>query len=498
MNLYSEIIKSKTNEAIPLFYNNKSMHSKYAPLKEAESFGNDIKIGAFYTIILGLGGGYHIESFINRYPDHKILVIEESIDDINFLKKIDCVENLIKNKSLIISDKQTFKDKLIQSYLPAIFGGINILCHRAWYDNNKESADKIIIEINDLLKVISKDYSVQCHFGLIWQKNIISNLSLLNKIKNQNVPFDTSKTAAIIAAGPSLDSTIFKIKDNRNKYFIFATDTSLSSLNKNGIKPDAVVSIDGQNISYKHFVGYSHSDTIYIFDLQSNFNAVNYVSSFTNNIIFTKSGHPFCNLVEQFCDKSFINMDSGAGTVTIAAIDFANSAGFKNFEVFGADFSYINNKPYTKGTYLDILYRYNENKIQSSENLFTNLLYRTEVLRDKNIIKTDVLESYKRTFIQWIESKHYLYKLDNNIYYVNSQNNKDNIIDFSTPIIKFSEFKDFILNELNIIHSTDVINYENPFIISLLPFVSYLRNINSDLNFSKAVKLALSKILEYT
>ena len=52
--LYKEIITAKSNEKIPLFENGKSMHSKYSPVREAESFGSEIKSGGNYTIILGL------------------------------------------------------------------------------------------------------------------------------------------------------------------------------------------------------------------------------------------------------------------------------------------------------------------------------------------------------------------------------------------------------------------------------------------------------------
>ena len=174
--LYKEIITAKSNEKIPLFENGKSMHSKYSPVREAESFGSEIKSGGNYTIILGLGGAYHVESFYKHHPDHKIMIIEESQNDINLLSQIECVKKLHGNPNILITSKENFQQFLINSYLPAFHGGINILCHRAWYDNNKNSADEILQKLNQTIKSISKDFSVQSHFGLIWQKNILNNL----------------------------------------------------------------------------------------------------------------------------------------------------------------------------------------------------------------------------------------------------------------------------------------------------------------------------------
>ena len=77
--IYSEIIQSKNGLDIPVFTDNRSMHSKYDPLREAQTFGNDIKQDSKFSIIIGLGGAYHIESFVNKNPDHFILVIENNI-----------------------------------------------------------------------------------------------------------------------------------------------------------------------------------------------------------------------------------------------------------------------------------------------------------------------------------------------------------------------------------------------------------------------------------
>lgn len=502
--LYKQIIKSKSGEDIPLFFNDRPMHSKYSPVKEAENFGADTNPQSQFTVILGLGGGYHIEAFRKKHPTHKIVVIEESEIDIAYLSKINCVKNLQNDKSISIISKEKTADTILNKYLPAIYGGINILCHRAWYDNNKETADMLINLLNSLIKKISQDYSVQCHFGFIWQKNIISNLQILNQNNFEPLKIDSKKTAAIIAAGPSLDYTIKELIENRENYFIIATDTALSTLCKYRIKIDSVVSIDGQNISYKHFTGFVDNSTIFAFDLQSNFNAVNFAKQVSSRIIFFKSGHPFSTFAESCCSNiPFINLDCGAGTVTIAAIDFAKEIGFTDFKVFGADFSYINNKPYAKGTYLDPLYRQNENKVFPAENLFTNLLFRTEISKEKNIIKTETLNLYKETFINWIIKNDMTFSYQSHIYFIKSKNNTVSGNSIYSPHINFESLKSKLISEENSLNKlNDFQIYDealtNQLIISLLPYISYLRTKDNSLSFSQTVKLALSKILEYT
>ncbi|MCR5612471.1 6-hydroxymethylpterin diphosphokinase MptE-like protein [Treponema sp.] len=554
--IYNQIIKSKDNFDIPLFSDGRAMHSKYAPIKEAESFGSDINKENRFTIILGLGGGYHIESFAKKNPEQFILVIEHTNEDIEYLSSIECVQKLKSQKNVAVICKTQIKEAILKKYIPSFYGGINILSNRAWYNFDEASAKKIIEEIQNAINLCSKDFSVQSHFGFIWQKNILKNLKTVYKENTLSAPDNGApsplqiphlapalqtppalqtalrqkKIAAIIAAGPSLDFTIKNIISSRENYFIIATDTAFSVIEKYKLNCDAVVSIDGQNISSNHFTGHDCKNTIFVFDMQANSNAVSFVKKIGAPVILTKSGHPLCEYAQKYGTDStgvFSRLDSGAGTVTIAAIDFAHYAGFEKIQVFGADFAYIFEKPYAKGTYFDMLYRKNESKLVPAENLFTNLLYRTEIQKEilslsgttTNKITTEILNSYKTTFLEWIRANGYQYEYKDFIYYINLSENVSKIksrldSNFDTSCIpdipctpympefnyeKFSQkIKDDIKTALarkkNISSIADLSDLE----IALLPAVSYYRNQIKNICFDEALKLALSKILEYT
>lgn len=517
--IYKEIIKSKNNLDVPVLLNGRSLHSKYAPEKEAGNFGKEINENSAFTIILGLGGGYHIKSFLDRNPNHYILVIENSEEDISFLSEIECVKTLLQNKNVKIIPKEKINENILKTYLPSFYGGINIISNRTWFEYNSAESKKIIDEINSSIKICSKDFSVQSHFGLIWQKNILNNLKVSSELKEKEFNFDVSKTAAIIAAGPSLDMTIGKIIAERNKYFVIATDTAFSICCKRKILPDAVISIDGQNISYKHFVGGKTEFPIFIFDLQANLNAVNFIKKAGAEILFIKSGHPFCSYAELSTSEKdlFLPVNSGAGTVTIAAVDFARKAGFKKIKVYGADFSYIFNKPYAKGTYLDALYRTEENRIFPAENSFVNLLYRTPVTKSKiavdsvqtEQIKNEILESYRKTFLEWLNKNSRNISYENFIYRADCTNQTLNVKNESDicKVLKRKKFcYDTFLTRLK--KDTEGILSDNKkqnsirdlteLEISMLPFIAFIRNKHKKLDFNKSLKLALTKILEYT
>ena len=121
-----------------------------------------------------------------------------------------------------------------------------------WINENYDYLPQIYENIQKAINIISADYSTQAHFGKIWINNIMNNLKFINQQKKITIKTNTSKTAAVIAAGPSLDKTLNTFINHPNDYFIIATDTAYQTLIKNKIKPHIVVSLDGQIISKNH------------------------------------------------------------------------------------------------------------------------------------------------------------------------------------------------------------------------------------------------------
>ena len=62
--------------------------------------------------------------------------------------------------------------------------------------------------VQEKIDSLSADFSVQSHFGKIWQRNILVNTRFLDGTFPDRI--NPEKTAAIVAAGPSLDRSIEK------------------------------------------------------------------------------------------------------------------------------------------------------------------------------------------------------------------------------------------------------------------------------------------------
>jgi len=483
--IYKEFILSKSNRQIPLLKNNKSIESRYNPEREAENIINEFSKDISFLVLIGIGSGILIEELIKKFPEIKIIGIEHSINDINFLLNNPLLKKLSTYQNISLISSTEISKCLLHNYIPALHGNLTIYENKFWANENPLLSKEIIRQINTTLNIIKQDFSVQSHFGKIWQTNILNNLKNLKSqyIKNS---FNTSQTAAIIAAGPSLDQTIHELR--KKDYYIIATDTAFSSLIKNKIIPNVVLSLDGQSVSYNHFFDCENNilkKTIFLFDLCGNFSSAKKIIENNGMVSFFTSGHPLSNFASNCYKEKFPNLYSGAGTVTIACLDFALKSGFSNIEIFGADFSYLNGKSYTKGTYLDSLYCFSSSKINSTEKIFSKLIYRTKLIKSgEKKYTTELLTNYRNSMLDFLKFNNCQTNESNNIFYV-TNNNAQRIIDF------FSSDFDFYSFIKQLYKTSDFSVY--------LPYIAWLRK-NADyqnLNFDQLLQLARNSLLLY-
>lgn len=496
--IYASFINSKTNVLIPVLKNGKTLESRYNPESEAIKKLSLVDIKQNFYVVLGISSGTLLNELVKQNENAKIIALETCEDDFIFLENSPLFSKLKQNKNIIFTTPNALVQTLITHYIPSFYGKLEIIEQQAWCLENTQVYKTIKTLLNKSLEYISKDFSVQSHFGSLWQKNIINNLRLLqNYDLKYERKIDTKKTAVVVAAGPTLDKTINTLKEQDN-LFIIATDTAYSTLLKNNIFCDVVVNIDAQTISTNHFIHQNNDkNTLFVFDLSSNNSICTYLENQGYNVFFTINNHPLSTYINTLSTNTFHPLFSGSGTVTIAALDLAFLFGFENIKVLGADFSYNNNKPYSKGTYLDTIYNINQNKINTLEKNYTNLMYRTPVSIKQNIITTSVLESYETSFIEYLkEKKAEFYKKDD-IYFIQNAAPKNKIIIKSQKnnIIKtlFDDFKKashnfFEKKSINELKNTD---------ICLLPLISSLRNnenIKED-NFWHLLEIAYNTFL---
>ncbi|MDR2602599.1 MAG: DUF115 domain-containing protein [Spirochaetaceae bacterium] len=358
-----------------------TLHSLTDPEKEAERLISTVKDEGF-LILLGLGSGYYAQAALKRDDIKRVLVIDFDIDG---LAELFCFHEYIRIFNderfsiLIDPNENDVRFKILNLYQPALHGGLKTLPLRGRTDFDVNNFSRAASAIKKTLENIAEDYSVQSCFGKRWFSNIIHNVLLS---ENQYNVMPPALNCAVCAAGPSLDSQTRIIKKERKNFFLIATDTSLPVLLKSGVKPDAVISIDCQHISYYHFIGTEIEDVPLFLDLASP-PALFYRSK---KIFFFSGGHPLTNYISANY-RNFPILDVSGANVTYAAVTLAEKLGARRVKIFGADFSYPMGAIYARGAYFYPFFYRKQNRLQTAESKISEFLYKTPSL--KRIKKQD-------------------------------------------------------------------------------------------------------------
>lgn len=468
---YKEIVISKTGLQIPKLQSGKTLESIYNPQLDAQRKIQNLKGINKIILVYGMGSGILLNEILKLKPDTKIICVEYSKEDISFLSKLKTVSSLLDK--IIFIPSSSLCETLVNEYLPAMNGNLQIIEQSNYLNEKPEYSEYLKNETNKAMKKISADYSVQAHFGKIWHHNILVNLKHNNS--NESIKIPTDKECFILAAGPTLEDSLEILKAKES--YIIATDTAYQSAIKYGIFCNAVVSLDAQNVSINHFTGKIAKDTIFLMDYSSSPSIIRKIKKIGGKICFFTTGHPLVNISQNSYDHLILN--SGSGTVTIAALDFALQCGFENIKVIGADFSFPKNKSYTKGTYLDLLYNQNSSKVCSSEKQYSKLMFRTELIKRGNINTTEILESYRTSFEEFLKTRNIPFLKKQNIYEISKS--FDNINkEFSIKINNKSLWENISNNS-----KTNA---------GMLPYIAFCRKQNPDEDY----ETLLSKALYYT
>ncbi|MBP5358188.1 MAG: DUF115 domain-containing protein [Treponema sp.] len=267
-----------------------------------------------------------------------------------------------------------------------------------------------------------------------------------------------------------------------------------------------MVSIDCQNLSLEHFrvhePAQSQKKACVILDLGSSPDIVRFMRSQGHEVYFTSSFHPLSKMASDEFNIPVIN--SGSGTVAIAACDVARLCGAEKIKLYGADFCYSGGKPYAKGTYLDSIYGRSSERTCPAETIFSALMYRTELNDCKPLFSaglenprtSPVLDSYSKALLDWAESNSYRYE--------NKSFVKDVTYSNSLPEQKTFDGERFIKDLLNGVQElgekTVCELKQNEYFYGVLPYMAWQKKWRKDNNLSvfEHLKLAYDAIKRYT
>jgi hypothetical protein len=403
-----KFLESRSGEVIPALVDRSgaahTLHSMIDPVREAERLVSALYdesncLAESFVVFLGLGAAFAPVAALNSNDTSHVVVIDY---DINGIAELLCSREYItllqdpRFTLLIDPSPDLIESVILELYKPALCGGIRVLPLRTRTELDKQHFGAAGDAIQRTIEKVSSDYSVQAYFGMRWFANIIRNLNAA-RLQNRSAP--PIRSAAICAAGPSLDDQIPLLREQKEQkeLFVISADTALPALLHRGFRPDAVVSIDCQHISYYHFMGADCSDIPLFLDIAS----PPMLSEFSEYPFFFSGGHPLAAYISQQW-RPLPLLDTSGGNVTYACLSLAENLGAQHITVYGADFSYPAAKTYARGTYMYPYFERRQERRSPLETYFSSFLYRSPFLNGAPPYETATLRLYRERFEQKI------------------------------------------------------------------------------------------------
>ena len=367
------------------------IHSKYNPQDEAQHFIEKFHEVELYDHVLfyGMGLGYHIELFRERYPT-KSFTIYEPVPEVflQYLANRKLAELSPKQlKSIYVEWNETNLEQSLRKIVSQIRGKVLLVSYssyeRLFPDRTKRFNDQFSGLIRSQLNHIGTNRNFEHNWTLNAMRNLPVILNTPNVIGEKRQVF-AGKPVILAAAGPSLEDefdNLKYIKENGLAY-IFAVGSANRSLIKAGIMPDAVTTYDpwtGQdNANVFGEIAELGIDSIpMVFGSTVGFRAVErYPGAKLHMFISQDTVAPYYLGVQQISERK--SMLSDAPTISVVTLQLLAILGVSKIILVGQNFAYRNNQYYASG----IVYGDRPNEMVESD--------RRSAVRVKDVYGNDV------------------------------------------------------------------------------------------------------------
>ncbi|PJZ71322.1 hypothetical protein CH373_02120 [Leptospira perolatii] len=190
-------------------------------------------------------------------------------------------------------------------------------------------------------------------FEKVWTKNFLLNLPEMVQLEPLRSLFGlcAGKVDIVVCgAGPSLSESLEELRSYRDRFVLIAVDTSLAVLQKFGIDPDLVFSVDPQPLNSKYLEEYS-GNARFVFDPTTSYHSMRLPSVQLGGFV-SSSPFPWIKLIEERWLGDLGKVDFG-GSVSTNAASLAEKMVARSVLLIGQDLSFPGNLAHCKGAVLE-------------------------------------------------------------------------------------------------------------------------------------------------
>ena len=201
-------------------------------------------------ITFGIGLCYQLDEVFHAYPS-RIFVYEPDTKLLHFvLNNVDISEHLQSGRVFIFDNIDDLISKLSEIYITK--DKVEVVYLKNYAIVKSQELLELSQRVYETCKSKTVDINTITRYSKFWLQNTLNNIQAINegeicKLSDLDGKFE-EETALVVGAGPSLAENIRFIKDNREKFVIFAVNKALKPLLDREIVPDFVVCIDAKNV----------------------------------------------------------------------------------------------------------------------------------------------------------------------------------------------------------------------------------------------------------
>ncbi|TGK01385.1 DUF115 domain-containing protein [Leptospira langatensis] len=199
-------------------------------------------------------------------------------------------------------------------------------------------------------------------FEKVWTGNFLRNLPELADLQPIRELFGICRSkvdVVVCGAGPSLYLSLPELKEYRENFLLIAVDTALLILQKMGIDPDLVFSVDPQPLNSKYLEGYT-GKARFVFDPTTSYHSLR-MPYMERDQFITSSPFPWIKLVEEATPEGLGSVDFG-GSVSTNATSLAEKMDARSILLLGQDLSFPGTQAHCKGAILEERLNFQESR----------------------------------------------------------------------------------------------------------------------------------------
>ncbi|GGJ11381.1 hypothetical protein GCM10010885_20820 [Alicyclobacillus cellulosilyticus] len=338
----------------------RNLTSRYSPVREAEQQLSSVSLGnAKFVFLIGEAGFYHVEVALSRLqPEARLLFLSN---------RPDYLRVTLANRDLthVLSDERLVF--VVSPDVRVIQHGIQMIVTRDQYDIppfaywahpvEERVQSEFVVEMWSFLHYVLDSVLVNLHtthfFERWWARNFVCNIPVLLQAKSVSELEGSwrDRPVVIVGAGPSLNKNIDVLPCFHDRALIFCVDTAYRALERRGIDPHLVVTLDGSPMNAELMRGCEYSHVPLLIDAYSHFE-ISQNHKGAKLLSFGASAHQhWWRMIAP--EASQTNQLSVGGSVATAAFSLARLIGADPVICVGLDLSYPEGKCYAEGTLHD-------------------------------------------------------------------------------------------------------------------------------------------------